>query len=26
MLAFADVNAPRYGPGNLGAKPQPQSR
>ncbi|HYQ99860.1 MAG TPA: sterol desaturase family protein [Casimicrobiaceae bacterium] len=22
MLAFADVNAPRYGPGNLGAKPR----
>jgi sterol desaturase/sphingolipid hydroxylase (fatty acid hydroxylase superfamily) len=21
MLAFADVNAPLYGPGNLGAKP-----
>ena len=23
MLAFADVNAPLYGPGNLGAKPRP---
>jgi hypothetical protein len=21
MLAFADVNAPRYGPGNFGVKP-----
>jgi len=25
MLGFADVNAPLYGPGNLGAKPRPQS-
>ena len=25
MLAFVDVNAPLYGPGNLGAKPAAES-